>query len=160
MTISLLIVPAISATSLAEIACAPSEPISVTESPISVSLKVAAEGPTVGTCNGSTTDIASVPRSRSEGFDYSAPDNSLVFYGSCRPSASDTGKLVAVSYRYWVGGDCPAEGCADTCDPPCVPPFQCEDGVCVCPADCGIGGCEEEHHCDLVTCTCKPDRDG
>ncbi len=128
-------------------------PYTLAKSPISASFKVAMAGPTYGTCGGATTNIADVPRSRTDGFDYYAPTNRITFNGACRPVQTNTD--VAVSYRYWVPGTCPAEGCPSGCVPAC-PATQYCDGTnhCVCYADCG--GCDAGYYCDTNACACVP----
>ncbi len=127
-------------------------PYTLAKSPISASFKVAMAGPTVGSCNGSTTNIASVPRSRADGFDYYAPTNSILFYGACRPTQAGTD--VALSYRYWVPGTCPPDGCPSGCVPACDASHYCDlnGNACVCYADCG--GCAAGYFCDVASCSC------
>ena len=50
-------------------------PYKLAKAPISASFKVALEGPTVGACGGviQPANIADVPRSRADGFDYCMP---------------------------------------------------------------------------------------
>ena len=76
-----------------------------------------------------------------------------MFNGACRPLQPNTD--VAVSYRYWVPGTCPAEGCPSGCVPAC-PATQYCDGTnhCVCYADCG--GCNAGYYCDTSACACVP----
>jgi len=126
-------------------------PYRLAKSPISSSFKVAMAGPTVGTCGGSTTMVPDVPRSRADGFDYYAPTNSILFYGACRPTQANTD--VAVSYRYWVPGSCPADGCPSGCNPACPATQYCDaTNTCVCYADCG--GCATGYYCDTTACAC------
>jgi hypothetical protein len=127
-------------------------PYTLAKSPISASFKVAMAGPTVGTCGGATTNILDVPRSRADGFDYYAPTNSITFNGACRPAQANTD--VAVSYRYWVPGTCPADGCPSGCVPACPATQYCNVNVCVCYADCG--GCQAGYYCDTTACACVP----
>ena len=135
-------------------------PYHLSKAPISASFKVALEGDTVGVCPpvvGSTANIADVPRSRTDGFDYYAPTNSILFYGNCRPSAGQ----VALSYRYWVPGNCPADGCSADCSPTCQERQLCihETNTCVWPADCG-GICQPDETCDTSNGTCRSNRPG
>jgi hypothetical protein len=143
-TLDLMITTAAGATS----------PYKLKQAPISASFKVAMAGPTIGTCGGSTPPamVPDVPRSRADGFDYYAPTNSILFYGACRPTQANTD--VAVSYRYWVPGTCPAEGCPSGCVPACPTTKRCNVNVCECFADCG--GCQAGYYCDTTACACVP----
>ena len=105
---------------------------------------------------GMMSALCPMPRSQASGFDYYAPNNSILFYGDCRPNS--LGAVVALSYRYWVGGGCPPDGCPNTCNPPCVDPWYCVDGQCICPADCG--GCDPGQTCNTTTCTCEQGQSG
>jgi hypothetical protein len=129
-------------------------PYTLAKSPISASFKVAMAGPTVGTCGTPPAMLLDVPRSRADGFDYYAPTNSILFYGACRPTQANTD--VAVSYRYWVPGTCPADGCPPaTCVPACTTAQYCDaTNTCVCYADCG--GCGAGYYCDTTACACVP----
>jgi hypothetical protein len=121
-------------------------PYTLAKAPISASFKVAMAGPTVGTCA-----IADVPRSRADGFDYYAPTRSITFNGACRPTQANTD--VAVSYRYWVPGTCPPDGCPSGCNPACPATQYCDaNNTCVCYADCG--GCATGYYCDTTACAC------
>lgn len=143
-------------TAMIQNAAGATSPYHLSKAPISASFKVALQGPTVASCGGATTDIADVPRSRVDGFDYYAPTNSILFYGACRPSQSALNQQIALSYRYWVPGNCPADGCSATCTPACTERQLCnvDANQCVCPADCG-GICLPFETCNTATCTCQ-----
>ena len=132
-------------------------PYVLAKAPISASFKVALQGPTAGTCGGVTTNVADVPRNRTDGFDYYAPTNSILFYGDCRPSSGQ----IALSYRYWVPGNCPADGCSADCSPTCAERQLCihETNTCVWPADCG-GICTTDQTCDTSNGNCVTNHPG
>ncbi len=88
-----------------------------------------------------------IPRSRVNGFDYNGIQQTISFFGACRPGAG--ANTAAVSYRYWIDTTPNPDGNAPPCatDPyydPNDPDFcqgrlECnaQTDLCVCPANCG-----------------------
>ena len=122
-------------------------PYQLSRSPISSTIKVALQVPTVGTCN--VADVPRVTDLDGSGFLYDAATNRIAFVGNCRPSA--TGTDIALSYRTWIDLTGDPDGDNDVCD--CAAPEVCVNDVCVCPADCGVpGGLAAGQTCNTETC--------
>lgn len=128
--------------------------IELTQPPISSTIRVV-----MADANGSFVGQPDVPRSRTNGFDYTfeldvmanVVRHKIVFYGMARPPAR---RDLMVSYRTWRDGspnpggpvcDCPD---GQVCDP--------DDNSCVIDPTCG-GGCPEDQVCDPQTGLCHPD---
>lgn len=112
--------------------------------PVAASIKVALSA-TTGACG----NKADVPRSRTNGFDFDGTNQTLVFYGACRPTK---GAQIAVSYRYWDDQTGPNPS-YDTTEPNCKAPLVANAlGQCVC-SDCG--GCGGGLSCNRTSCTCE-----
>ncbi|HEY1101584.1 MAG TPA: hypothetical protein VGF99_21780, partial [Myxococcota bacterium] len=122
-------------------------PYELAKDPISSTIKVALETPTVGACN-----VADVPRVTSlsgNGFLYDAATNRIAFVGNCRPR--NTGTDIALSYRTWIDLTADVDGNNDPCN--CAAPEICVNGQCACPADCGVaGGLSAGQTCNTETC--------
>jgi hypothetical protein len=140
--------------------------------PIGASVRVALEGVQDATrCSASD-----LPRSQTNGFDVDGVNQTLSFYGACRPVSAGTTKA-AVSYRYWVDRTSSRDGSAPPCstdtgyydasDPDfCKANLTCnrQTNRCECPADCGGGGtpgqvCNTHRDVCAFTCggsTCAP----
>jgi hypothetical protein len=128
--------------------------LALSKPPISASLKVVQDNPPPN-CPQPTQ------RHPVNGFDYDGVFNRVSFFGECRPTVP--GSTIAISYRYWIDATKNPDGDKPKCDPPCVPPFDCNPvtGVCECPADCGGGSPGPLYVCDLASCTWKcPDACG
>jgi hypothetical protein len=92
-----------------------------------------------------------LPRSRTNGFDVDGINQTVSFYGGCRPAAAGTTQA-AVSYRYWVDRTSNPDGSPPPCsgdanyDPNqadfCKGKLTCNrtTDLCECPSDCGGGG--------------------
>ena len=126
-------------------------PYQLSEPPISATLKLAMDD--------GTGAVITVPRSRTNGFDYDGANQTIQLFGSYRPA--QTGLPMAVSYRYWVdrtpnpdGGGC------GTCPSPTV--CNPQTNTCDCPADCGGGQPGPNYTCDTGSCswTCPSDCNG
>ncbi len=144
----------------------------LTEPPASASIRVAIGPPGQG---------RAIPRSRTDGFDYDAVQNSVIFYGSARPQDGDE---VVIGYRRWDWANNPLTP-ADPCDmcemgTSCLPELDtaecqpiCGDVICeaglVCfetTGQCGdpanpppgdaCGGCDAGLVCDPSTEQCVP----
>ena len=163
------VAPAIDA--ILDAAIADASPYQVAEDAISASMKVALEaGSTAGICN-----VADVPRSRENGFDYDPRTRTVQFFGDCRPIV--VGATIALSYRTWREAppevDVPCEcGCpgnlscvddgADVCGCQCTQDLTCAAGfafdadVCACVCDVEAAGalCPATHALDPDTCAC------
>ncbi|MBK6684325.1 MAG: hypothetical protein IPG45_07615 [Deltaproteobacteria bacterium] len=128
--------------------------IELTQPPISSTIRVV-----MADANGSFVGQPDVPRSRTNGFDYTfeldvmanVVRHKIIFYGMARPPAR---RELMISYRTWRDGspnpggpvcDCP-EG--QVCDP--------DDNSCVIDPTCG-GGCPEDQVCDPQSGLCHPD---
>ena len=101
----------------------------LSKAPIGASIKVVLDGvETPAVCpKADPGDLFySVPRSRTDGFDFDGVTGKLSFFGACRPAVPDMTEA-AVSYRYWNQST-------------------------ACPADCG--GCPENFFCNQVQCAC------
>lgn len=114
--------------------------------PISASLKVVQELPPAA-CPQPT------PRHPLDGFDYDGVFNAVSFFGDCRPE--DTGRTIAVSYRYWIDATPDPNGQPDPCAEPCEEPLECNPvtGECECPDDCGVPSPGPLWVCDQTSCT-------
>jgi hypothetical protein len=124
-------------------------PYTLTRPPISSTIKVAMEAQTEGPCR-----AQDIPRSTQHGFDYDGTTRSIVFYGNCRPKASQTGLGISVSYRYWIENSDAPNGTAPPCGGGCPEPFLCNPSTnsCLCPADCGGTAEQPGLRCDTATC--------
>jgi hypothetical protein len=124
-------------------------PYVLSKPPISSTIKVALDPTTTteGTCNKDD-----VPRSRLHGWDYDGTNNTIGFFGNCRPLADQVGKRVAVSYRYWIENSPNPDGNPDPCAD-CDDPYICINDQCVCPSNCGLpGGVPFGYTCNTATC--------
>lgn len=97
--------------------------------------KVPAEYPT---CATSGTEMQSVPRSREDGFDYDAINNTLILYGDARPVLDGD---IVVSYRYWIDNEQPPAG-----NPSCPCPETSAPG-CACPTGTACGQVGATNNC-------------
>ena len=149
-------------------------PFTLTHDPISSTIKVALEGPTVDACN--LADVPRVTDLNGNGFLYDATTNSIAFVGTCRQLQLNTD--IAASYRTWIDLTGDPDGDDQPCGGDCPDPLICINDQCVCPADCGLagglspgqtcgptcqpeclpdcGGCDPGQECDVdsPTCTC------
>jgi hypothetical protein len=114
----------------------------LTEIPASASIRIAKGLPGMG---------ATVPRSRTDGWDYDPVRNRIVFYGSARPMK---GEEIVVGYRRWDwkgNTNRPPDGC-DLCEmfTSCDPELD----TAVCQPICGEVVCENGLAClpDSATC--------
>jgi hypothetical protein len=125
-----------------------SSPYQLTRDPISSTIKVALETPTVGACN--AADVPRVTDLNANGFLYDATTNSIAFVGTCRPQ--NVGTDVAVSYRTWIDLTGDPDGDDQPCGGDCPDPLICVNDQCVCPSDCGLpGGLADGQTCDTLT---------
>ncbi|MDF1562944.1 MAG: adventurous gliding motility lipoprotein CglD [Deltaproteobacteria bacterium] len=128
-------------------------PYTLSEAPISATLKVALEK-----ANGS---VVTVPRSRIDGFDYDGNSRSVQLYGAYRPDGVDLD--LAVSYRYWSDRSPLPDG-QQPCGGQCVSPLVCNPvtDLCECPPDCGVASPGAGFTCDPIACqwTCPGDCGG
>lgn len=110
--------------------------------PIGASVKVALDA-VQGSC---TKD--DLPRSRVHGFDFDGVNQTISFFGDCRPPSSATS--AAVSYRYWI----------DTTPDPSGNPPPCSSDSFYDPNDPDF--CQGRRACNLVTnqCECPSDCGG
>ena len=141
-------------------------PYQLSKPPISSTLKLAMDD--------GTGAVITVPRSRTNGFDYDGANQSIQLFGSYRPAK--TGLSMALSYRYWEDrtpnpdgggcGTCPSplvcNPQTDTCDCPADcggnqpgPNYTCDQSSCswACPSDCN-GACTGYQTCDTTSCGC------
>jgi len=124
---------------------------------IGASLRVAMDNPENARC-----DKTNVPRSRQHGFDYDGIEQTVSFFGDCRPPAGQESK-VAFSYLTWEASNrLPCEDdprfVNDASQGYCKGLFICdmERDVCVCPPMCG--SCPESKPiCDMEACICHPE---
>jgi hypothetical protein len=154
-------------------AVAVASPYNLTKDAITSTIKVAlATGSTVGACN--TDDV---PRSRANGFDYSAATRTIQFFGDCRPSEAAAGASMSVSYRTWVDASpdpdpnadgcsicatcdgverCDLEQCACVCDQEltCAEGYAWDNDACDCVCDVGALSCPATHVPDVDVCGC------
>jgi hypothetical protein len=123
-------------------------PYQLAKDPISSTIKVALETPTVGACN--AADVPRVTDLDGDGFLYDAATNRIAFVGNCRPAT--VGTDIALSYRTWIDLTADLDGDNDACD--CDAPLVCVNDQCVCPGDCGVpGGLLAGQTCNTETCT-------
>jgi hypothetical protein len=112
--------------------------------PIGASIKVAVEQ----VLDPSSCTASDLPRSRTNGFDFSGTTGTISFFGDCRPPVA--GSTAAVSYRSWLDLTPDPDGrpvpCAkdttyyDPTDPDgCRGRLVCDTSLdqCVCPSGCG-----------------------
>jgi hypothetical protein len=139
--------------------------------PIGASVRVALEGVQDAT----KCSARDLPRSQTNGFDVDGVNQTLSFYGACRPASAGTTKA-AISYRYWVDRTSNRDGNAPPCstdtgyydasDPDfCKGNLTCnrQTNRCECPSDCGGGGapgqvCNTSK--DVCALTCASDCGG
>jgi hypothetical protein len=90
-------------------------------------LRGVAVAPTIEVIHGVTTtgNLRSVPRSRSDGFDYDAIVNRISFRG---PNVPVTGDTVVIPYKRWENS---VQGCITTADCPPEQKLKCIDGECL-----------------------------
>jgi len=127
-------------------------PYTLSNDPISSTLKVAMEGPVTNAngCNGG--NLADIPRSRIDGFGYDGATNTLSFFGACRPTS--VGADIAASYRRWIDLTGDPDGGDQPCGGDCPDPFICVNDQCLCPSDCGTGAAlPPSQTCNSATCT-------
>lgn len=132
---------------VARVATGVSSVYTLSAQPASATLKVAIGPPGQGRV---------VPRSTTDGFDYDAVQNTIVFYGAARPEEGDE---VVVAYRRWDWANNPGTP-ADPCD-------LCEDGAwCdpeldreLCQTPCGDVTCEGGLACLPDTARCGDPED-
>ncbi len=119
-------------------------PYVLTRAPISATLKVAMDDGMGG--------LVTVPRSRSDGFDFDGASGSIQLFGSYRPAQA--GLPLAVSYRYWDKRATNPDGTVP-CGGPCPDPLVCNTSTdqCECPPDCGAPQPGPAWTCDVVSCT-------
>ncbi len=140
--------------------------------PIGASMKVA-----MGAVRDASTcpNKSDLPRSRTHGFDVDGINQTVSFFGGCRPAT--TGQTqAAVSYRYWVDRTSNPNGSPPPCstdtryydaaDPDfCRGKLTCNQAtnLCECPSNCGGGG-QSGQVCntDPAVCAweCAPDCGG
>jgi hypothetical protein len=113
--------------------------------PIASTIKVAVETCTVSSeypscASGKTVRV--VPRSRENGFDFDAKNNTLVLYGNARAASS---RDIVVSYRYFVDHAQPPSG-----NTSCPCPATSSPG-CACPAGQRCGRVGEVDYCGAET---------
>ncbi len=134
-------------------------PYSTQKPPIASTIKVALDPASLDA--GSTCNASDLPRDRTNGFDFDALTQRILFFGACRPTVPN--RDGAVSYRYWIDLTANPNGNPDPCGQ-CTPPFVCDrnQNKCVCPADCGVASPGAAYYCDYDTCqwTCAPDCNG
>jgi len=131
---------------------------------IGASLRVAIDNPNdpEGLCRSEPNEVsgANVPRSRVHGFDYNGIEQTVSFFGNCRPPKGQK-RDVALSYRAWEKSTkrFPCEDDIRFVNNPaldyCTGPFICDfdKDMCVCPEACG-GTCKANEQCDAITCSC------
>ncbi|MBM4279697.1 MAG: hypothetical protein FJ137_02685 [Deltaproteobacteria bacterium] len=123
-------------------------PYQLSKAPISSTVKVALEQPTVGACN--VADVPRVTDLNGDGFLYDAATNRIAFVGDCRPAG--TGTDVVASYRTWIDLTGDPDGAPPPCGGDCPDPLVCVNDQCVCPSDCGqAGGLDAGQTCDTTT---------
>ena len=112
--------------------------------PIASTIQVATEVcdvPTEYPNCGSGTHTEVIPRSRDNGYDYDALNNTLVLYGDARPKEDGD---ITVSYRYWVDLSQPAIG-----NPACpCPETIAEECVCAAGRACGASDTPSTNRCE------------
>lgn len=92
-----------------------------------------------------------IPRSRVDGFDYDAVQNSVIFYGDARPADGDE---VVIGYRRWDFANNPATP-PDGCDR-CAQHTSCDptSDLVECVPICGDQVCAEGQACLADSATC------
>ncbi len=128
--------------------------------PIGASIKIALQS--VQDATKCTKD--DIPRSRVDGFDFDGVNQTISFFGACRPGS--TGAPGAVSYRYWIDKTPNADSnklpCEDDVDfDPneadwCKGKLACNlaTDVCECPATCGGPAPKPGMICDTNRLVC------
>jgi hypothetical protein len=133
---------------------------------IGASLRVAIQSP-AGVCRTNPLDAgevsgSNVPRSRVHGFDYDGFEQTVSFFGDCRPPPGEESR-VALSYLAWeaVADRLPCEDdirfVNDEAKGYCKDNFTCDANkdMCVCPTTPNAcGGCPIGKRCDETTCVC------
>ena len=125
---------------------------------IGASLHVAMDNPANDNPAGALCDKTNVPRSRKDGFDYDFREQTVSFFGNCRPPAGQKSK-VAFSYLTWMPSSrLPCEDdprfINDASAHWCRGPFACENDTCVCLPMCGV--CPSSTPlCDMEACVCN-----
>jgi len=129
---------------------------------IGASLRVAMDNP-AGDCRSNPAEAngANVPRSRVHGFDYDGIEQTISFYGNCRPPQNQQSK-VAFSYLTWelTPERLPCEDDIRFINDPqeqyCKGNFVCQGDIdmCVCPSLCGNVCDLHIEYCDDITCVC------
>ena len=102
------------------------QPISSTIEVAVETCNVAAEYPNCKGAGKSGTTVTVIPRSRDNGWDYDAVDNTLVLYGTARSVPQGT---ITASYRYWIDNPEPPTGATCNC-PGANGSCTCSESVC------------------------------
>jgi hypothetical protein len=129
---------------------------------IGASLRVAIQNSERSIQKGGQCDETDVQRSRIHGFDYDGFEQTVSFFGDCRPPPGEESR-VALSYLAWeaVADRLPCEDdirfINDEAKDYCKDNFICDANkdMCVCPTTPNAcGGCPIGKRCDETTCVC------
>ena len=118
------------------------QPISSTIEVAVETCNVAAEYPNCKGAGKSGTTVNVIPRSRDNGWDYDAVDNTLILYGTARSVPQGT---ITASYRYWINNPEAPTGATCNCPGP--------NGACSCSSSvCGPSGATNCSAGNAATC--------